>query len=108
MGHVQKRMGNALRRYVKDMKGKKLSDNKSVSGKGRLTQLKIDRVQRNYGEAIRKNKGSLKEMQDAVWAIFHHTELSLPLWYPFKHSTGFVQKAKPLGVSLIRISQREI
>ena len=72
VGHVQKRMGNALRKYVKDMKGKKLLDDKSVSGKGRLTQLKIDRIQRNYGEAIRKNTGSLKEMQNAVWAIFHH------------------------------------
>ena len=45
---------------------KKLSDNRSVSEKGRLIQLKIDRIQRNYDEAIRKNKGSLKEMQEAV------------------------------------------
>ena len=35
VGHVQKRMGNALRKYVKDMKVKKLLDDKSVNGKGK-------------------------------------------------------------------------
>ena len=72
IGHIQKRMGYALRNYLKHNKGRKLADNKSVGGKGRLTKNIIDRFQRNYGEAIRRNKGSLIDMQNAVWAIFHH------------------------------------
>lgn len=76
IGHIQKRMGNALRRYVKEMKGNKMNDNKTVGGKGRLTKLKIDQIQRYYGQAIRKHVGNLEEMQKAIWAIFFHTVTS--------------------------------
>ena len=42
IGHIQKRMGNALRTFKKDMKGKRLLDNKTVGGKGRLTKERIN------------------------------------------------------------------
>ena len=73
LGHVQKRMGNALRSMVKNMKGEKLEDGKTISGKGRLTKEKIDTIQRYYGKAIRENcsKG-IKEMQNSIWAIYKH------------------------------------
>ncbi len=73
IGHIQKRMGNALRTLVKDTKGKKLSDNKTIGGKGRLTKEKIDSIQRYYGKAIRSNSGNLSQMQTAILAIFHHS-----------------------------------
>ena len=38
-------MGNALRNLVRDMKGKKLADGKTVGGKGRLTHDRIDSFQ---------------------------------------------------------------
>ena len=73
IGHVQKRMGNALRRFVKGMTGKRMSDNRTVGGKGRLTKIKIDQIQKYYGQAIRQNVGDLSGMQNVVWAIFQHT-----------------------------------
>lgn len=73
IGHIQKRMGNALRNYKKDGKGKKLADGKTIGGKGRLTKERINIIQRYYGNAIRKNTGDLQAMQNAIWAIFHHS-----------------------------------
>ena len=86
-------MGNALRKYLKDNKGKKLADSKSVGGKGRLTKNIIDRFQRNYGEAIRRNKGSLIDMQSAVWAIFHHM-IKPPRNIPLKIQHKFCPKGE--------------
>ena len=42
IGHIQKRMGNALRTYKRDGKGKKLADGKTIGGKGRLTKERIN------------------------------------------------------------------
>ena len=72
IGHIQKRMGNALRTYKKNRRGEKLSDGKTAGGKGRLTEETINCIQRYYGNAIRKNTGDLHGMQNALWAIFHH------------------------------------
>lgn len=72
VGHVQKRLGSGLRRYKNDMKGKKLSDGKSVGGKGRLTDKVIDKMQNYYGKAIRGNKGNLERMKTSIKAIQHH------------------------------------
>ena len=69
VGHIQKRMGCALRRIKKEYKGKKLADGKPVGGKGRLTDKVIDRIQNYYGKAIRNNPGDLKGMRNDVWAI---------------------------------------
>lgn len=59
LGHVQKRMGNALRNFVRDMKGKELNYGKTVGGAGCLTKNRIDSLQRYYGNAIRENAGAL-------------------------------------------------
>lgn len=72
IGHVQKRMGTRLRRLKTKMKGLKLSDGKPLSGKGRLTDAEIDRLQTYYGLAIRKNCSNVKDMRQAIWAIFLH------------------------------------
>ena len=67
VGHVQKRLRTALRKYKNDMKGKKLSDGKEVGGKGRLTDKDTDKMQNYYGKAIRGNKGDLKGMQTTIY-----------------------------------------
>ena len=72
VGHVQKRMGTALRRFKKEKSGSRLSDGKSVGGKGRLTDAIIDKIQGYYGKAIRSNIGNLDGMCKAIWAIYHH------------------------------------
>ena len=83
IGHVQKRMGTALRELKKKSKGP-LSDGKAIGGRGhRLTDKTIDKLQEYYGKAIRSttNKDavrtgstneSLKKMMKAVWAVLYH------------------------------------
>ncbi|GFT32313.1 uncharacterized protein TNCV_4483521 [Trichonephila clavipes] len=44
VGHVKKRMGTRLRALKLKMKGKKLSDNKTLGGSGRLTDADIDKL----------------------------------------------------------------
>ena len=72
VGHVQERLGSALRKYENIMKGKKLSDGKGVGGKVRLIDKVIDNIQNYYGKAIRENKGNLKGMQKSISAIQNH------------------------------------
>ena len=64
IGHVQKRMGAALRKLRKDRK--------SVGGKGKLTDKMIDRLQNYYGIAIRTNTGNLENMKKANFATLFH------------------------------------
>ena len=45
IGHVQKRLGTALRNLKKEKKGQKLSDGKTIGGLGRLTDKLIDPLQ---------------------------------------------------------------
>ena len=47
VGHVQKRVGTALRKLKKETKG--------LGGKGKLTNAMIDRLQNYYGIAVRSN-----------------------------------------------------
>ncbi|GFT83683.1 uncharacterized protein TNCV_2826111 [Trichonephila clavipes] len=72
IGHVMKRMGTRLRRLKTKMRGQKLSDGKPLCGRNRLTEEEIDRLQAYYGLAIRRNLSSVKDMQQAIWAIFLH------------------------------------
>ena len=72
VGHVQKRMGAALTKYRKEMKGTKLLDGKGVGGAGRLTLEMIKKIQNYYGFAIRQNSGNLEGMRRAVRAILYH------------------------------------
>ena len=62
VGHIQKRMGSGLREYKRKMKGVKLSDRKGVGGSGRHIDHLIDKIQNNFGEAIRNNINDKKGM----------------------------------------------
>ncbi|KAK3751312.1 hypothetical protein QZH41_007109 [Actinostola sp. cb2023] len=64
VGHVQKRVGTALRKLKKEKKG--------MGGKGKLTDFMIDRLQNYYGIAIRTNVGNLAEMKKAIHASLFH------------------------------------
>lgn len=64
IGHVQKRVGSRLRKLKSKTKG--------ISGKGKLTDAFIDRLQNYYGIAVRSNIGNLDKMQQSVIsALFH-------------------------------------
>ena len=81
VGHIQKRMGTALRKLKRKSKGILLADNKTIGDKGRLTDVYIDSIQNYYGQAIRNNN-DIVSMQNAIWAIFHHMilpEEAIPL-----------------------------
>lgn len=69
VGHIQKRMGTRLRK----LKQAKTKEGKSIGGKGRLTDPKIDLLTVYYGNAIRANKDCLDDMRKAIWAIYFHT-----------------------------------
>ncbi|GFT19126.1 uncharacterized protein TNCV_903651 [Trichonephila clavipes] len=71
IGHVMKRMGTRLRRLKTKMRSKP-SDGKPLCGRNRLTEAEIDRLQAYYGLAIHRNLSSVKDMQQAIWAIFLH------------------------------------
>ena len=83
IGHVQKRVGTALRELKKKTKGK-LNDGKAIDGKGhRLSDKTIDKLQEYYGKAIRRNvsqnakseeeiNSAIKNMQDAIFAVLYH------------------------------------
>ena len=72
VGHIQKRLGTALRELKRKLRGIKLADGKTVGGRNRLTDHIIDKMQNFYGEAIRANSGNLQAMKNAIWAIFYH------------------------------------
>ncbi|GFU41228.1 uncharacterized protein TNCV_1848171 [Trichonephila clavipes] len=73
VGHVQKRMGNRLRKLKALWGEKKLSDGKTIGGKGRLTDAFISKLTTFYGNAIRANSHNVNEMRQAVWAVWAHT-----------------------------------
>ena len=72
MGHVQKRMGTALRNLKVQYRGQELSDGKTIGGTGRLTDSRINSLQNYYGDAIRRNRGDLEAMMKAVQATLLH------------------------------------
>ncbi|GFT11223.1 uncharacterized protein TNCV_1143671 [Trichonephila clavipes] len=73
VGHVQKRMGTRLRKLKLVYSKKKLSDGKTIGGKGRLTDSLIDKLAHYYGNASRCNSTSVKEMRKAIWAVWRHS-----------------------------------
>ncbi|GFS92868.1 transposable element Tcb1 transposase [Trichonephila clavipes] len=73
VGHVQKRMGTRLRKLKLVYSKKKLSDGKTIGGKGRLTDSLIDKLAHYYVNAIRCNSTSVKEMRKAIWAVWGHS-----------------------------------
>lgn len=64
IAHVQNRVGSRLRKLKSKVKG--------LSGKGKLTDNFIDRLQNYYGIAVRSNVGDLKSMQQNVIAALFH------------------------------------
>ena len=52
--------------------GKKLSDGKSICGKGRLTLARIDTIQSFYGKTIRDFKADSEGISKATHAIIKH------------------------------------
>ena len=72
IGHVQKRVGAGLRSYKQIYKGKKLKDNKLLSGAGRLTNKVKNTLQNYYGMVVRSNIGDLYAMKKGIAAILHH------------------------------------
>lgn len=76
VGHVQKRLGTALRNLKVQHRGQKLSDGKTIGGAGRLTDSLINSLQNYYGSAIRTNKGNLDLMVRAVQATLLHSNSS--------------------------------
>ena len=55
VGHVQKRMGTAFCTLKDSYKGRRLSDGKTIGGKGRLTKVLMNTLQNYYGDAIRRH-----------------------------------------------------
>ena len=74
VGHVQKRLGSRLRSLKKRTGQARLEDGKGIGGRGRLTDKTIDSLQVYYGKAIRENTHDIGAMQNAVMAIWHHTQ----------------------------------
>ena len=72
VGHVQKWLGTRLRQIRCDLKGKKLNDRKIISGKGRLTDKIINKMQNFYGMSIRQNTL-------AAWSGNHNKDTFLAL-----------------------------
>ncbi|GFS66688.1 uncharacterized protein TNIN_167661 [Trichonephila inaurata madagascariensis] len=69
VGHVQKRMGSRLLK-LKALRGeKKLSDGKTIGGKGRVTDAVISKLTIFYGNAFRANSQNVNEMRQAAWAV---------------------------------------
>ena len=64
LGHVQKRVGTALRKLKKETP--------ALGGKGKLTDAMIDKLQNYYGIAIRSNVGDLNGMRKTIHASFFH------------------------------------
>ena len=63
-GHVQKRVGTALRKLK--------HENPGLGGKDKLTDSQIDKLQNYYGIAIRSNVGDLAGMKKAIHASLMH------------------------------------
>ena len=68
VGHVQKRVGSRLRNLKKTIKG--------LGGKGKLTNVTIDRLQNYYGIAVRQNVNDLEGMKKAILAKLFHVASS--------------------------------
>ena len=72
VGHVQKRLRTRLRNLSTKLKGAKLSDDKPLIGKGRLTEKVINLSQNYYLMAIRKSTKTVPEMRTAIGVGLYH------------------------------------
>ena len=68
VNHVSKRMGTALR----NLKDQCTTQGQSISGKGKLTNEKILKIQNYYGRAIKGNSEDPQVMKQRIFAILFH------------------------------------
>ena len=89
IGHVQKRVGTALRKFKRD--------NPGLGGKGKLTDSQIDKLQNYYGIAIRFNVGNLSGMKKAI-------QLALCIVLQVRHASCMttVQQVVQVGAGIKR------
>jgi hypothetical protein len=74
IGHFQKRIGSRCRNLKKAVKG--------LGGRGRLTNVTVDRLQNYFGVAIRQNKGDLEGMRSsATGSLFHVASSKKNNWH---------------------------
>ncbi|GFT10606.1 uncharacterized protein TNCV_1943441 [Trichonephila clavipes] len=66
-------IGSRLRKLKALWGKKKLSDEKTIGGKGDLTDAIISKLTTFYGNAIRANSHNVNEMRQAVWTVWAHT-----------------------------------
>ena len=71
VGHVQKRLGSALRDLKNCYRGQKLSEGKTIGGARRLTGALINSLQNYYGDVIRRNKGNIDGMRGVQATLLH-------------------------------------
>ena len=76
VGHLQKRVGNNLRKRKIKSGSTKLADGKTPGGRGRLTLKETDRLQIYYGFAICRNIGNLDGMKNDTDTILRHRLLA--------------------------------
>ena len=70
--HFQKRVGARLQKLKSENKGK-LSAGKPLTGKGRLTEKAINKLQNYFGIAIRQHTGTtVFELKKAIGAVLYH------------------------------------
>ena len=79
VGHVQKRMGTALREKAKEKFVNERGERVRMRWKGRITDKTIKLLTRYYGKAIRSSTGVCAAMQDAAWEVFYHSQSSAPV-----------------------------
>ena len=79
VGHVQKRMGTALREKAKEKFVNERGECVRMRWKGRITDKTIKLLTRYYGKAIRSSTGVCAAMQDAAWEVFYHSQSSAPV-----------------------------
>ena len=67
-----KGVGSHCCNTIKSLKGIKLSDQKGISSRDKLTDKAINTFQNYYGMAIRSNTSNEMEMKNAVGAVLFH------------------------------------
>ena len=111
VGHVQKRMGSRPRSLKKRMGQARLEDGKGIGGRGRLTDKTIDSLQVYYGKAIRENTNDIGAMENAIMAIWHHTQATddnpdHELCPPGEHSWCGIKLKEPQITIMITLFQK--
>ena len=79
VGHVQKRMGKALREKAKEKFVNERGERVRMRWKGLISDKMIKLLTRYYGKAIRSSTDVCAAMQDAAWEVFYHSQSLVPV-----------------------------